>query len=106
MESAEKERLFIEKSRVVIAWKKPNERASFVIFFGRQRTGLKVLIKVASKADIDGKESFLGQESRIYCHHNVEHKQHFVKDGVQWLNQKLETAGISLDGRITPTGRK
>ena len=52
----------VGKSRALIAWKKTNERTSLVNSFCRQRTGLEVLIKVASKSDIDGKESGLGQE--------------------------------------------
>ena len=35
---------------------------------------------------MDDKESGLVQEYRIYCHCNVELRQYFVKDGVQWLN--------------------
>ena len=46
----------------MIAWKKTNKRASLVNSFCRQRAGLEVLMKMASKADVDGKERGLGQE--------------------------------------------
>ena len=59
--------------------------------FYQQRARLELLMKVASRANtVDGKESGLGQKQTIYCHHNAEHRQDFVKDEVQWLNQKQE----------------
>ena len=58
--------------------------------FCRQTVGLEVLMKVAARAD-RWKRKNLGQEQRIYCHHNVELRQNFVKNEAQWLNQKQET---------------
>ena len=91
MESAEKA-AFYTKRRAAIRWKMTNERASLPQSLSCMRilrARLKVLMKVAS--GVDRKESGLAKEWRIYHYHTVEHRHDFVKDEVQWLNQKQET---------------
>ena len=93
----EKERLYTRKSQAAIGWKKTNGKASLVHnlwavqeLFVDSELGWKFWWKCLQE-QIGGKESALGQEQKIYCHHNVERRQDFVKDEVQWLNQKQET---------------